>query len=126
MNLLDLVYLGIDCSDQNIATIMGIIGYVVWGIKVIVPIILIIIGMIDMAKAVTEKSDDKIKAAQTSLVKKAIAAIIVFLVPTLVGLVMGLVSATNWKPCMDCVNSPGKDITINGAAVTCGVVETNN
>ena len=43
----------------GLAPVLRIVGIVVWGIKVIVPIILIVIGMIDLAKAVTEKSEDK-------------------------------------------------------------------
>ena len=56
--MLDLVYL-LDgaseiCSDMG--PILRLVGIVVWGIKVIVPILLIVIGMIDLAKAVSEKS----------------------------------------------------------------------
>ena len=49
------------CSDMQ--PILKVVGIVVWGIKVGVPIILIVVVMIDLARAVTEKSDDKIKEA---------------------------------------------------------------
>ena len=83
-----------------------ILVIVVLGVKIIVPIILIIVGMIDLAKAVTEKSEDKIKDAQKNLVSKAIAAVCVFLVATLVGLVMNLVGDDSYRECWDCINSP--------------------
>ena len=47
-------------------------------IKIIVPIALIFIGMFDMAKAVTLKSQEDVKKAQRLLVQKAIAGALVF------------------------------------------------
>ena len=76
----------------------------VWAI--VVPIILIIVGMLDLAKAVNSKSEDDVKKAQQALVKKAIAAVLVFLVVTIVSLLMGLVNSSEYKTCMKCVNHP--------------------
>ena len=98
----------LDASDvcSGLAPVLRIVGIVVWGIKVVVPIILIVIGMIDLAKAVTEKSEDKIKEAQQKLIKRAIAAVLVFLVVSLVGVVMTIVGDSSYEDCMTCVNSP--------------------
>ena len=92
------------CSEMG--QILRIVGIVVWGIKVVVPILLIVVGMIDLAKAVTEKSEDKIKEAQQKLVRRAIAAVLVFLVVSLVGVVMRIVGDESYKDCMVCVTSP--------------------
>ena len=92
------------CSD--LSPVLRIVGIVVWGIKVVVPIILIVVGMIDLAKAVTEKSEDKIKEAQQKLIKRAIAAVLVFLVVSLVGVVMSIVGDTSYSDCMGCINNP--------------------
>ena len=104
INLLD-----VDTPQQlceSLEPILKIVGIVVWGIKVVVPIVLIIVGMLDLAKAVGEKSEDKIKEAQNKLIKRAIAAVLVFLVVTFVSLLMGLIGGTDYKACMDCVNHP--------------------
>lgn len=90
----------------GLAPVLRIVGIVIWGIKVIVPIILIVIGMIDLAKAVTEKSEDKIKEAQQKLIKRAIAAVLVFLVVSLVGVLMTIVGDESYSDCMECINSP--------------------
>lgn len=92
------------CS--GLGPVLRIVGIVVWGIKVVVPIILIVVGMMDLAKAVTEKSDEKIKAAQTGLIKKAVAGVLVFLVVTIVTLLMTLIGDDSYKACMTCINSP--------------------
>ena len=92
------------CS--GLAPVLRIVGIVVWGIKVGVPIILIVVGMIDLARAVTEKSDDKIKEAQNKLIKRAIAAVLVFLVVSFVGILMELIGASDYQDCMKCINKP--------------------
>ena len=92
--------MGAEDICSGLGPVLRIVGIVVWGIKVVVPIILIVVGMMDLAKAVTEKSDDKIKAAQNGLIKKAIAAVLVFLVITIVTLLM------TYTKCMKCINNP--------------------
>ncbi len=86
--------------------VLRLVGWVYIGIEIVVPIILIIVGMLDLAKAVTEKSDDKIKAAQQLLIKRAIAAALVFLVAALVGLLMRIVGSKAYQKCTTCVFTP--------------------
>lgn len=117
---MNLVYALYDAASLcgDLKPILGLVGWVILGVKIAVPIILIVIGMVDMAKAVTEKSEDEIKKAQTKLVKKAVAAVIVFLVATLVTLLTNLIGATEWSDagCNKCLNSPWD----------CPVVEDSN
>ncbi len=91
---------------KGLGPVLRIVGILIWGIKVVVPIILIVVGMMDLAKAVTEKSDDKIKEAQNKLIKKAIAAVLVFLVITIVGLLMKIIGDDNYTKCVSCLNNP--------------------
>lgn len=97
------------CSDPDFKAILKIVGYVVFAIKIVVPILLIVIGMMDLAKAVNSKSEDDVKKAQQALVKKAIAAVLVFLVVTIVSLLMGIVNGNEYKDCMECINHPFDD-----------------
>lgn len=57
-------------------------------IQVAVPIMLIIWGMIDFAKATVGGDEDKIKAGQKTFMKRFIAALVVFLIVTIVQLVV--------------------------------------
>ena len=91
---------------EGLEPVLRIVGILIWGIKVVVPIILIVVGMMDLAKAVTEKSDDKIKEAQNKLIKKAIAAVLVFLVVTIVGVLMKIIGDESYTQCVDCLNQP--------------------
>ena len=59
-------------------------------IQIGIPIILIVMGSIDLGKAVLSSDDKEIKGATTKLVKRAIAAVAVFFVATFVSLIMGM------------------------------------
>ena len=57
-----------------------------------IPIMLILFGTIDLGKAVMANDDKAIKTATSSLIKRAIAALAVFLVSMLVSLILGWLS----------------------------------
>lgn len=91
--MLELVnMLDIDFCSQVPKGVFNIVHLVIMGIQIVVPILLIIFGMIDFAKAVVGGDEDKIKAGQKTFIKRLIAAIVVFLVVTVVKLLVGLVA----------------------------------
>ena len=100
------------CND--LAPVLRLVGIVVKGIQIFVPIILIIIGMLDFAKAVTEKDDGKIKDAEKKLINRAIAAVLVFLVIFLVSILMKLIGNKEYEKCMTCITSPFIDSCPSG------------
>lgn len=75
------------------ADLVTFIHNIVVVIKVAVPIILVIFGMLDFAKGVMAGKEDEIKKGQQFFIKRIIAAVFVFLVITIVQLVMGVVSS---------------------------------
>ena len=100
-------FLAVDC-----ATLWPLISLIKNGIipiiQVGIPIILIVLGMLDLGKAVVASKEDEIKAAQKLLIKRAIYAIAIFFVVLLVQLVFGLLSSagsdygsqgTAWTDC---------------------------
>lgn len=78
-------------------SIVNIVHYVYIGIQIIVPILLIIFGMIELAKAITAQKEDEIKKAQSGLMKKAIVAVIIFLVFSLVKFVFNFANSSSDK-----------------------------
>ena len=95
-----------DCNDfvTNNDKIVDIIRFVYNAIKIGVPIILVVVGMFDMGKAITQQKEDEIKKAQTLLVKKAVAALIVFLMFAFVQLIVSL-AADDKDTTINCINS---------------------
>lgn len=86
-----------DCGGVCLPNaLLSIIRIIVNIIKIGVPVILIILGMIDMGKAVASQKDDEIKKGQKILISRCIAAGIVFFVVAIVQLMMSIIdSATN-------------------------------
>lgn len=62
-------------------------------IQIGIPIILIILGMLDLGKAVVASKEDEIKNAQKMLIKRAIYAVAIFFVVLIVQLVFGLLGS---------------------------------
>jgi len=95
------------CGDIGIK-FSGMLPYVVSMaitiIKIVVPILLIIFGMMDLAKAVMAQKEDEIKKGQQTFIKRLIAAAIVFFVIAIVKLLMSLV-ADDDETITSCFNS---------------------
>lgn len=76
-------------------------------IQIGIPIVLIVMGTMDLGKAVMASDEKEIKQAQSRLIKRCIYAVIVFFIVTLVTLLMNLVvtsdigdtGATSWAEC---------------------------
>lgn len=84
----------------------GILKY----ICILIPIALLLFGVFDLGKAVIASDEKEVKAAQSRLIKRVIYAVVVFLVPQLVSLIMGIVSigvndgsTENWATCWNSV-----------------------
>lgn len=73
-------------------------------IKIAVPLILIIYGMLDFGKAVMAKEEKEIKEKQKLFIKRVISAVMVFLVLYLVQFVMTIISPKD-NSIMTCVNN---------------------
>lgn len=87
------------CGDPTVQKVMGIVKLLILVICIAVPIVLIILGSFDLFKAVTAGKDEDIKKKQQTLIKRIIAGVIVFLVPTIVTVLMNLIGAEDWKVC---------------------------
>ena len=97
--------------DAKIANTVHIVFLV---IQIVVPVILVILGMIDLMKAVIAGKEDEIKKNQMTFVKRLIAAAIVFFVFVIVKLVVSFVAdnSKNILNCVDCfINGAGADRT---------------
>ena len=101
------------CTET--ANVWQIVGYVLLVFKIVIPVLLIIFGMIDLGKAVIASKDDEIKKATKGLAMRAIAAVAVFLIPTIISFLMGVVGGfsgdkgkDDFDVCSKCLVNPGK------------------
>ena len=87
------------CNNTDLLSIIGIAKTVLRVLQIGIPIILLIFGTIDMGKAVMAGEEKEIKAATNILIKRAVAAVIVFLLFMVVSVITGWVGGTEWKEC---------------------------
>lgn len=91
--------MGLNFSGM-LPNIVHIIITIIW---IVVPILLVVFGLLDLAKAVMAQKEDEIKKGQQTLLKRAIAAIIVFFVIPLVSIIINFVSGED-DTIMSCFN----------------------
>ena len=84
------------------STIPRLTSLVVDLIKIGVPVLLIIFGMLDLGKAVMAQKEDEIKKSQQMFFKRILSAALVFFVVVIVQLVFNLVAKD--QNVWDCVN----------------------
>ena len=82
-------------------------------IKIIVPIILIVLGMIDMSKAVISDSQDAIKKNALTFARRIAAGVLVFLAPTILLAIFNMIDSwdsvdSTYKNCIDCLLDTSK------------------
>ena len=100
-----------DVCSSEFSTILAIIKTVLNAICIAIPIVLIVLIIMDLAKIVTAGNiDDKLKKEVTSkVVTRLIFAVLIFLVPTIVKLVFNLIplpgnvsgETATWRTCWD-------------------------
>ena len=83
----------------DMVTIVSIFKFALTAIQWLVPILLILWGTIDLVKSVVAGKEEDIKKNQKTLVRRVISAVIVFLLPIAVSILMGLIGSEGWKTC---------------------------
>ena len=86
--------------------LFNVVSTIITGIKIVVPILLIIWGMLDFTKSVVAKKEEDIKKYQKAFVSRLISALVVFLVIFIVQFAVNLVSGVE-----DSVNSEGTTVS---------------
>ena len=102
-------------SGSEMTMVFGLVKFILRVICIVVPVVMIVLGTIDLFKAVTAGKDEEIKKRQKALITRLIAGIIVFLVPSIVSLLMELIGQSStkedsWKSCWDNASSSWKDL----------------
>lgn len=85
-------------------------------VKILVPILLIVLGMIDMFKAFTSQKEDEMKKAQQIFIKRLISGLLVFFVITAVEFLFSVLASAGFgSGFTDCLNK-----IVNGTtSITC-------
>ncbi len=99
------------CAEARVLRAFKIGGYLLFALKILVPLIIIILGSIDFAKAVIDTGDKANKEALSMLIKRLIIGIIIFLLPTILDFLLGFIDGAKethdgFSACTHCLFSP--------------------
>ena len=76
---------------QSSAEIWLLVGKLINIIKIVIPIIIVVLAMLDLGKAVMAGEEKEIKEAQKMLLKRLVYGVIIFFVVTIVQVVFNLI-----------------------------------
>ena len=98
------------CNSELGFTVFGFLGYIVLFIQIVVPIILIILGTIDLVKLLMNPANEKAKKLKSNLIKKIIIALLIFFVIYIVKFLFGMIGEKDVvdNACFNCFNTPDK------------------
>ena len=94
------------CTETK--RIWQLIGNVIKLLQYAIPILLVLLGSLDLGKAAIAGDEKEIKEAQKMLIKRIVYGVVIFFAFIIVKGVFGLIgeqSATNSK-CFECVEKP--------------------
>lgn len=108
-----------DFCQGNVLRVFTTLGWIFFILKILIPLVLIIFGVIDISKAVLSSKDDEIKKSTKTLIMRVVAGIIIFLVPSFLNFIVGLIGSKadgvynenngTFADCTSCMLSPGQD-----------------
>ncbi len=90
------------------------IGYLLIVVKILIPLVIIILGIIDFVKSITTIDPKGLVKAIISLVKRVIMGVLIFILPSLVSYVFSLVGESSeyvsrGEACQVCLLKPNSD-----------------
>lgn len=94
---------------ESTANIWRVLGLIVLVIKIVIPLLLIIFGMIDLGKAVVSSDEKAINKSVNQLIRRFIAAVVIFFIPTIVSALFNALAIMNkedqadYNKCVQCV-----------------------
>ncbi len=96
------------CADT--AGIWRVVGFVIYIIRIAIPILIVLLGTLDLGKAVIAGEDKKIKEAQKTFIMRIIYGIAIFFVFPIVEVIFGLlgfdVEKSYQRVCWECATHP--------------------
>ena len=89
------------------------VGHIVLVFKIIIPIVLLVLGAMDFFRAVTSSKEDDIKKSARSFAFRAISAVVIFFLPTLISVLFSFVDSWagirgDFNACQKCVLRVGE------------------
>lgn len=92
------------CEYSGVRRTFMILGMVINIVKIVVPLILIITGMITFSKTIITGKSDDLKTSINILAKKIVAGLIVFLIPSVLDFTFDTLLGVDDSSFIECTN----------------------
>ena len=70
-------------GDDDDSTLVDLLKTILTVVKIVVPIILLVMGSLDFARAIFSANEDEIKKSQSKFIRRLIVGVIIFLAPSI-------------------------------------------
>ncbi len=103
---------------QEMSPLLQLVGLSLNIFKITLPVILIVLGVLDISKAVISSKSEDVKKNMKNFFKKVAVCIMIFFVPSIVMIIFGFVQSFNtiindsgidYDVCYDCMFKPTSD-----------------
>ncbi len=111
-----LMLLGAPDFCSGTSEILSMVGWALTIFKVVIPLIIIALGLVDLGKAAVSSKPEEIKKSATSLVWRLVGGILIFFVPSIIMMIFGFVGRfstaqsglgqNEWNICYKCITAP--------------------
>lgn len=108
---LDIKTVNMCSSNSTSLLVFQVIGYFILIIKILVPLIIIILGSIDLGKAAISSDEKLLNENFKKLVRRIITGVIIFFIPTILDFGLSLIEGVSdvmskYKGCTSCILNP--------------------
>ena len=93
------------CEKKEIKTLFRMLGYFLLVARVLVPILIVVYGMLDIFKAVTDGKGETLKKQLITVGVRILVGIVVFSLPQIISAVISVAGSTE-SQCMHCAAKP--------------------
>lgn len=111
------MYILVKASCSSIKQLIGIAGFALKIIQYVAPVLLILWGSIDLIKSIIQGKEEEIKKSQKILIRRIISAVLLFLLPMLVGILLGLIGSKEWKKCWNQYKDTGITVDVDNGNI---------
>ena len=96
------------CSKPEFRKPLKFIGTIVFFLKIAIPVLILVLGTIDLFKAITSSKDDRIMVAVKSIGVRFLAGVCIFFIPGFIELILDWVNEwsnyrNTWCCCTQCI-----------------------
>ena len=111
VNNLNIEEINICSSENTTLKVFQVIGYILFILKILVPIIIIVLGVIEFGKAALSGDEKANTTSFKTLMMRIITGLTIFFIPTILDFALSLVqgtkdAASKYEGCTTCMLDP--------------------